>query len=138
MLKNKLPISSILGLGLMFTGGFFLFLFGDIADRSSDLGTQEALFLIVGLFSCFTGILLFLKIKWARTLVALSLITLSLSMLSITIRDFDNLFMLLAFLCLFVGLPFFLLLLLYNQKVSEEFGIKHQDKIDDEILDIIE
>ena len=139
MLKNKLPISSILGIGIISLGVFFLCLFAEMYYRSRRMDDlEDIIFLAIGLFLAFAGVSMLLKMFYARTLLAITILLMSAAFIFSLGFSVRNIFITIGVVCLGLGFPFTVLMLLYNQKVSEEFGIKHQDKIDDEILDLIE
>ena len=138
MFKNKLPLSSIIGIGTISTGSFFLFIVA--SDLNNESETQFVqFFLLLGLFFFLTGIGMIFKRNWIRPLLAISFVSFGAFLLYTTfISDYLKFYQSIGNSIFGIGITLFLVLLLYNEKVSEEFGIKHQDKMDDEILDIIE
>lgn len=139
MLKNKLPISSIIGIGVISLSVFFLCIFAEIFYRDRRLDNlEDAIPLAIGLFLAFAGISTLLKLFYARTLLAITVILMSAVFIFTIGINVGNIFITIGFFCLGLGFPFTVLMILYNQKVSEEFGIEHQDKATEDILDLME
>ncbi len=140
MFKNKFPISSLISIAVISIGAFFILTFvHQYQDGGRILGNTEYFLFSLGLFLSVTGIALILRQAWARTVLAVCIIILSLFLIYIiTYYVPDNILSKVAIYLLSIGLPLFFILLLYNEKVSIEFGDKHSDKETEDILDHFE
>ena len=136
MFKNKLPISSLISIVVISIGAFFILLFLSLIERDH-LEESRYFFLMIGLLMFSTGIALIIRKTWARTILAFSLFILTLILLfefQINMPSGD-IYTQIALVILPVSIPLFLILLLYNEKVSIEFGDKHIDKETEDVLD---
>ena len=140
MFKNKFPISSLISIAVISISVFFILIATSMYQDDYNHKMRH-LFMLIGLASFGTGTALVAKKKWARTILTISLALLSLTLLYLFIFNPEGEPKILSQIGLFIlvtGLPLFFILLLYNEKVSIEFGDRHIDKETEDILDHFE
>jgi FtsH-binding integral membrane protein len=144
MFKNKLPISSLISTTIISIGVFFTLMSVSHYEKQDFYEINDNfILLIIGLSLLITGISILLRKTWARTILTISILGL-MSFLSYSFifdesnRNTDSFLELVALLSLAIGLPLSFIFLLYNDKVSIEFGDKHVDKEFEDVLDHFE
>lgn len=139
MFKNKFPISSLISIAVISIGAFFILLFFSMyeGDYNEDI---RPIFMLVGLATFGTGIALLVRKAWARTILTISLIVLSIALLYLLLIDSppNNIYARAGVFILAVSPSLFFIFLLHNEKVSIEFGDKPIDKETEDILDHFE
>ena len=153
MFKNKLPVSSLISIALISIGAFFILFFisfyqdngayEDFEYLSSIIGLNENFkyfIIIIGLSIFVTGLSLLLKQLWTRTFLLINVVGLYFFLLyTFPYDDFpEDILRRTSFYILLTGISLSFILLLYNEKVSIEFGDKHIDKESEDILDRFE
>jgi hypothetical protein len=143
MFKNKLPISSLISTTIISIGIFFTLMSVSYYERQGFYETNEKfILLIIGLSLLITGISILLRKIWARTILTISI----LGLMSFLVYSFifgenyntANFLEQAALLSLAIGLPLSFIFLLYNEKVSIEFGDKHINEEFEDVLDHFE
>lgn len=141
MFNNKLPISSLIGIVMISISSFFLFTFGATVYNLYLRLEFRFVFLGLGIFFFLLGLGMFLKKKWIRPILTINIFAFGILMFASTFGDgpfgYLDIFQKIAIMLPSIGVTLFLLLLLYNQKVSEEFGVKTQETETEDILDMI-
>jgi predicted MFS family arabinose efflux permease len=143
MFKNKLPISSLISVVVISIGAFFTLMSVSYYERQGFYEKNDNfILLIIGLSLFITGISILLRKTWARTTLTISI----LGLMSFLVYSFifgenyntANFLEQAALLSLAIGLPLSFIFLLYNEKVSIEFGDKHVDEEFEDVLDHFE
>lgn len=148
MFKNNLPISRIIGIGLLGVSLLPLVLFVNMAETIINGGYYDnkwtVVLAVVFLVFFISGVGCILALRWMRNLLTIIIViaTLIVLYLFLSSRTGFSSYVEITFVvgvsCFFLSIATTLLLLLHNRKLDEEFGSNNIDidEYDKDILDV--